>query len=145
MNDNKKDFELVKCPYCGQIVEAPPYINCIFICPSRGKELITYDISTANQEQIQEQIEKQENKLVYCQECGKQIADNLSICPNCGAPQAHIQYKSDNSAVYLIISILIPVLGLVLIFAAKGKESNFAARGTFIGFILFMLLLSIII
>lgn len=140
MNDNKKDFELVRCPYCGQIVEAPPYINCIFICPSCGKELITYDISTANQEQNKEQ----EIKLVYCQECGKQIADNLSICPNCGAPQKHIQYKSDNSVAYLIISILIPVLGLVLIFATKGKESNFAARGTFIGFILFMFLLSII-
>lgn len=140
MNDNKKDCELVRCPYCGQIVEAPPYINRIFICSSCGKELITYDMGTTNQEQIKEQ----ENKLVYCQECGKPITDNLSICPNCGAPQKHIQYKSDNSITYLIISILIPILGLVLIFAAKGKESNFAARGTFIGFILFMFLLCII-
>lgn len=144
MSNDKKNFELVRCPYCDNVIEAPPYINCIFICPYCGKELITYDINTTNQEHIQKPIKERGSKLVYCQECGKQITDNLSTCPYCGAPQRNIRHPSDNSIVYLIVSILFPIIGLVLIFAAKGKESNFAARGTFIGFVLFMLLFSII-
>ncbi|GAB6069936.1 hypothetical protein JCM30760_10330 [Thiomicrorhabdus hydrogeniphila] len=38
--------------------------------------------------------------LIECHECGKQISDSASLCPNCGAPVRANQYKKGNKVPY---------------------------------------------
>lgn len=47
--------------------------------------------------------------LVKCKECGKEISDQATSCPNCGCPIA--KNKNDNT----IIKILFLIIGIILL------------------------------
>jgi hypothetical protein len=53
--------------------------------------------------------------LVHCRACGKQISDEATACPDCGAPQS-IKKKGGGGAVWLLIPILIAGIGAILYF-----------------------------
>ena len=72
---------------------------------------------------------------MFCRSCGKEIPENTSFCPHCGASQAAPVAPSapasanveDKAGTFLIIiSFLIPIIGWILYFAKKGETPKAA-------------------
>jgi hypothetical protein len=84
--------------------------------------------------------------MKYCIGCGKAIASNSKYCPNCGTDNSNnhteirrnTTYDNDpNRALYIIISALIPLVGLILFLVWKDEYKERAeacAYGALIGF-----------
>lgn len=57
-----------------------------------------------------------------CEICGSVVSSNVSICPNCGD---FIRNGSKNNGNGLaVLSFFIPVLGFILYFVLKNKDSH---------------------
>lgn len=125
----KYGIAIVECPYCKQSIEAPNKMGVVFKCPVCHRELITYNIEKNTQT-----LKKQQSmSLVYCKECGKQISSNAPACPYCGCPQTVFSKSDDIHLGYLFISFLIPLVGLILIFALSGNENRGKLKSAGIG------------
>lgn len=70
---------------------------------------------------------------MYCQKCGKQIADGTAFCPECGAPQnaapspaapqnaqKDVKHKKKRSPGQIVLGIIILIIALSLIGKALG-------------------------
>ena len=78
--------------------------------------------------------------LIECKECGHMVSDKAVTCPNCGATlrvqsvkekqQTNIRKQDvggqNRNWALLIVSILIPVVGIVLYFIEKDKDRELA-------------------
>lgn len=78
--------------------------------------------------------------LIKCKECGQMVSDKAAACPNCGVTlnEGVVKYKQDSANlvnsresqemnwVLLVLSILIPVLGIILYFVEKDKNRQLA-------------------
>lgn len=96
--------------------------------------------------------------LIKCKECGKEISDKASHCPNCGCPnfeqnktkQDNKPNKGNGKSGRLIISILMLIFSTIVLFQscavgmANTLENSDALDGS-IGFIvaLFMIILGV--
>ncbi len=62
---------------------------------------------------------------MFCNNCGKEIADNVTNCPHCNTATG---YQEDKANIGLcILSFLIPLVGIIL-WIVKCKETPKAAR-----------------
>lgn len=61
---------------------------------------------------------------MICHECGKEISDGMSTCPNCGCPidlqREDIQYGNESKTGLAIASMVLGILSLVLMCIAIG-------------------------
>ncbi len=90
--------------------------------------------------------------LVHCRECGEMISDSAPTCPKCGARQ-NLKTNGDfidgfkgGSVGLKVLSVLIPVAGLILFLEKKDSEpvaakayGLWALLGVVISLFLFML------
>ena len=62
------------------------------------------------------EIETEGNEMKYCSQCGKELVDEVVVCPNCGcAVQAPVSQQEDKPSAGLnILAFLFPVIGLIL-------------------------------
>lgn len=59
--------------------------------------------------------EREERKMKYCNNCGKEVSDNAVVCPFCGCAVASKNVEVDKPSTGLnILSFLIPLVGLIL-------------------------------
>ena len=69
------------------------------------------------------------NNLITCPDCKKEISRNAEACPHCGAPtRIKLNKKSVNSKIYIILAIIILVIFFLtsdtgkMMFNSKYKE-----------------------
>jgi uncharacterized membrane protein YvbJ len=74
--------------------------------------------------------------LVTCRECGKQVSDAASACPQCGAPVVHrdevktptpvitTQQTSKRLKFYLLLALGLFVVGAVMSFSSSNTGSK---------------------
>lgn len=62
--------------------------------------------------------------MKYCVNCGSQIDDKAVICPMCGVKQA--SNDDDYSILWLLISFIIPIIGIVLWIVWKDEKPESA-------------------
>lgn len=62
--------------------------------------------------------------LIKCEECGKEISEQASICPNCGAKTDIAKKQKENIITALIIAVLILIIGLFIFANRKDKFFN---------------------
>ena len=77
--------------------------------------------------------------MKYCQKCGKEIVDDVIVCPGCGCQIGNIDSNDAPSIGFAILSFFIPILGLILYLAWKDnspKKAKSAGKGALIGFII---------
>lgn len=77
--------------------------------------------------------------LINCSECGKEVSDKASSCPNCGNPinisdvvkESHVDKKTQSSGCFknLVVAILIFVVGITLVNLITGESSNSTSVG----------------
>ena len=78
--------------------------------------------------------------MPYCTNCGNEVNQSASVCPNCGTslngPQADTQYNhprtmdDDNNALWGIIGFCVPIAGLILFIVwNQERPSNAKAAG----------------
>lgn len=67
--------------------------------------------------------------LIKCKECGKEISDNASNCPNCGAKNKNNNKEASKGL--KIICFLIPIIGII-IFAINISTKPKYAKGCLI-------------
>lgn len=135
INENLIHTEIVRCPYCHKVIEAPNKADIIFSCPNCKKELITYDkTKTALKHHLQNDVEVGDD---YCKECGQKIPRTSIYCPYCGCLHYSMDIKSDNHWGYFFFSFFVPIIGIILIFNSKKGEikRRSAIRGTCLGLI----------
>lgn len=163
IKQQEKEVAMVECPFCNAPIEAPAKADVIFTCPRCHKELITYDKSVKyppkptqstlkpfnNNNPITNSTKSSNNMaLVYCSECGKQISSNAPYCPSCGAPQNN--HSTDNTEIslgYLLVSFLIPLIGIILCFISWNKDNGKAKSaliGTVVGVLFSIIIYSMI-
>lgn len=127
--------EMGECPFCNHAIVLPSKADVVFQCPYCYKELITYDKTLVNETEIQNNI-----TLVYCRRCGKQISGDVLACPYCGQTQNNtFVNNNDISLGYLLVSFLIPLIGIILCFLSWNKhqgKTKSALIGTLLGLIL---------
>lgn len=81
---------------------------------------------------------------MFCTNCGKEINPEAIICVHCGAPTKNNVSKvasgsDDGGALWLIVGLLIPVVGLILYLVwkeEKPRTASQAGKGALIGFII---------
>ncbi|MFA6860266.1 MAG: zinc ribbon domain-containing protein [Clostridia bacterium] len=77
---------------------------------------------------------------MYCPKCGKEISNEAVLCVHCGAQIGKIKNGSgidDNSPLWLVLGILVPLIGLVLFLIWKDEKPVCAkqcGKGALIGF-----------
>lgn len=155
---------MVVCPFCNKAIEAPAKIDVIFECPHCHKKLITYDkreidrknenettfhLNSNSQETKNYSNTKKEHTmpLIYCKDCGKQISSYASTCPFCGCPQNETSSKNEIHLGYLLISFLIPLIGIILCCISWDKDdgkTKSALIGALIGIIFTAIIYSIL-
>lgn len=83
--------------------------------------------------------------MAYCQKCGKEINDDADVCVNCGtlvAPKNNTNTTDrPASALEIIITILIPIVGAVLYYAYKNDKPTAAKTLNKIAIIAFVVYL----
>lgn len=103
--------------------------------------------------------------MKYCVKCGKEIADNSTFCPECGAPQGATQNNLNSQANayqqpsvqgysgqsapadsgnfgWAVLGFCFPLVGLILYLVWKGNKPLTAKRagiGALVGFCLSLL------
>lgn len=81
--------------------------------------------------------------MAFCKNCGNQIDDNATTCPNCGASQNTTPQVTDNGGfLWGLLGCCIPIVGLVLFLVwkdTKPKTSKAAGIGALVGVILMIL------
>ncbi len=87
--------------------------------------------------------------MSYCKNCGKEMSDNTTICPNCGASQNVASSQTsqppvvDNGGIgWGLLGCCIPIVGLILFLVwkdSKPKTSKAAGIGALVGVILVVL------
>jgi len=84
-------------------------------------------------------IRPTEAKIKSCPHCGAQVAENAMICHKCGctvsnAPQyqpVHQRPQRDNtngSGIWLVLSFVIPIVGIILYFTTKSSNPSRANK-----------------
>lgn len=149
MEDEKKtngsNVAMVECPFCTKAIEAPAKANTIFECPHCHKELITYDKREIDTKNYPNSKKEYTMPLIYCKDCGKQISSYTSICPFCGCPQNGNSSNNEINLGYLLISFLIPLIGIILCCTSWNKndgKTKSALIGTLVGIIFTALIYS---
>ncbi|MGN1034724.1 MAG: zinc-ribbon domain-containing protein [Oscillospiraceae bacterium] len=66
-------------------------------------------------------MEKENKKMVLCEECGEELEKSANFCPNCGARNSN--KKAKGCKVCLIFSVLI-IAGTVVLLVSNSKESK---------------------
>lgn len=59
--------------------------------------------------------------LIKCKECGKEISDQATTCPNCGAKTETAKHKKKNIITVLFIILIIAIVGTSVYFV---KSNN---------------------
>ncbi|MGM9671833.1 MAG: zinc-ribbon domain-containing protein [Oscillospiraceae bacterium] len=83
--------------------------------------------------------------MKFCSNCGRELADDAVICPNCGSavPQAAPQKEDKRSVGLNIVGFLFPLIGLILYLCLK-KDTPVRAKSigkwALIGFIIAVVL-----
>lgn len=89
--------------------------------------------------------------MAFCKNCGKEISDQTTSCPNCGAVQNATQQPTvvDNGGIgWGLLGCCIPIVGLILFLVwkdSKPKTSKAAGIGALVGVILCVLYYIIVI
>lgn len=83
--------------------------------------------------------------MKYCDKCGNELANNSHLCSNC---EKNFKDKSLNSniltiTICTIIGFIFPIIGIILFFILP-KYNIDAAKGTFLGGFIKLLILLII-
>ena len=73
--------------------------------------------------------------MKYCSHCGKEVADEAYVCPNCGCKIA--QSGSPLSIAGFVLAFIIPLIGLIVSIVARNnavseddeKSAGFAKAG----------------
>lgn len=77
---------------------------------TREEELLAMGIAQTINEKEEEQNKK--IKLIKCEVCGKEIAENATTCPNCGAKNKN---NNESASTGLkVICFLIPLIGIII-------------------------------
>ena len=76
--------------------------------------------------------------LIKCTECGREISDQASACPNCGNPMAPIliEKTSKDWKILKLISLLVIVGAILLVFIGLndgGFKNYLTGLGLYIG------------
>lgn len=145
----KEKSAVVECPFCHKPIEAPLTPDVIFKCPQCHKELITYDKrEPVPQRNINNKTNSSQNSadckgggnnqnvrsigstsLIYCKDCGKLISNKTLNCPYCSCP---VSNNKEISLGYLIISFMIPLIGIILC-CASWNNNDGKAKSALIG------------
>lgn len=70
--------------------------------------------------------------MAFCKNCGTQIDDNATTCPNCGASQNTVaqntppQVKDNGGFLWGLLGCCIPIVGLVLFLVWKDTKPKTA-------------------
>lgn len=93
--------------------------------------------------------------MSYCKNCGKEMNDNTTFCPNCGASQNAASSQTsqptvvDNGGIgWGLLGCCIPIVGLILFLVWKDnkpKTSKAAGIGALVGVILAVLYYIVIV
>jgi len=63
--------------------------------------------------------------LIKCQDCGREVSKRANSCLGCGAPIGNDDISSGNSDnTIAIITVLIPIIGLIVGLAMSAKKSK---------------------
>lgn len=63
--------------------------------------------------------------MKFCSHCGKEIMDAAVVCPHCGCAVEPANNEPDVSSAGLnVLSLLIPLVGLILYLVYHDKEPN---------------------
>ena len=66
-----------------------------------------------------------EPEMKFCSHCGKEIMDAAVVCPHCGCPVGAVSNEPDIPSTGLnVLSLLIPLVGLILYLAYHDKAPN---------------------
>ncbi len=89
---------------------------------------------------------------MFCNNCGKEIADNAFICPHCGVKTGHTVQDDGPLGCLGVVCFLFPIVGLILYLVWKDDKPNksrsagkLALWGFIIGVVLWVLYLIIIV
>ena len=84
--------------------------------------------------------------LIKCSECGKEVSDKATACPNCGAPPSGVKTRlgGENTPLRVVragwrwetIGGLLVIGGLIAAIAGAGGYGWFAL---FVGFVIFII------
>ncbi|MBQ7700998.1 MAG: zinc ribbon domain-containing protein [Candidatus Methanomethylophilaceae archaeon] len=81
--------------------------------------------------------------MAYCRQCGRQIADDCTFCPDCGARQRELVYVNqvyDSGSIgWFILGFFFPLIGFILWLAwlsTKPKCSKMAGLGALTPFLI---------
>jgi len=81
--------------------------------------------------------------MKFCSKCGKEVEDEAQVCVHCGcwvAGTPEKKNKSDGKSILvLILSLLIPILGLILYLVWKDEyplKARSAGQGAIIGVVI---------
>lgn len=89
--------------------------------------------------------------MAYCKNCGKEISDQTTFCPNCGTSQNATTQPTvvDNGGIgWGLLGCCIPIVGLILFLVwkdSKPKTSKAAGIGALVGVILCILYYIIVV
>lgn len=89
--------------------------------------------------------------MAFCKNCGKEISDQTTSCPNCGAVQNATQQPTvvDNGGIgWGLLGCCIPIVGLILFLVWKDnkpKTAKAAGIGALVGVILCVLYYIIVV
>ncbi len=83
---------------------------------------------------------------MYCTHCGKELAEEAYLCPNCGnlvpdRKRHDAAPKREYPLTWGVLSFFLPLLGLILIFVfikKKTKASLMCLRGTIVGILAYI-------
>jgi len=81
---------------------------------------------------------------MFCTNCGKEINPDAIICVHCGAATKNNTSKvssgtDDGGALWLIVGLLVPIVGLILYLVwkeEKPRTASQAGKGALIGFVI---------
>ena len=91
---------------------------------------------------------RKSSKLVaYCSSCGKNVADNVNFCPDCGgnlsphsSSHGTIYNPQTRSAWWYLVPILFSILGgIIAYFVIKNDDPQKAKNCMIIGIVLFVI------
>lgn len=74
--------------------------------------------------------------MKYCKNCGSQLYDEATVCPNCGTPQGG---NDSGSFGWAILGCCIPLAGLILFLVwhdQKPKTAEMAGIGALVGVVI---------